>query len=131
MDGQTYYSGSFFANLAVGTYTCYVKDNNGCITSIEVTVNTSGLDELSFAVANLYPNPNNGSFEIQIEGIQGQVIEAKLFNVLGQQISVFKLYAQNGSINQPLELSPKIAAGTYYLGLYNGQQAAVLQFIKK
>jgi hypothetical protein len=131
MDGQTYYSGSFFANLAVGTYTCYVKDNNGCITSIEVTVNTSGLAELSFAAANLYPNPNNGSFEIQIEGVQGQVIEAKLFNVLGQQISVFKLYAQNGSIKQPLELSPKIAAGTYYLGLYDGQQAAVLQFIKK
>ena len=131
MDGQTYYSGSFFANLAVGTYTCYVKDNNGCITSIEVTVNTSGLAELSFAAANLYPNPNNGSFEIQIEGVQGQVIEAKLFNLLGQQISVFKLYAQNGSIKQPLELSPKIAAGTYYLGLYDGQQAAVLQFIKK
>ena len=131
MDGQTFYSGSFFANLASGTYTCYVKDNNGCITSIEVTVNTSGLSELTFATALLYPNPNNGSFEIEIDGIQGQVIEAKLFNVVGQQISSFKLYAQNGSIKQPLELSPKIAAGTYYLGLYDGQQAAVLQFIKK
>lgn len=131
MDGQIYYSGSFFANLGIGTFTCYVKDNNGCVTSIEVTVNSSSLNELTFELLSLYPNPNNGSFEIEIDGVQGQVIEAKLFNVLGQQISSFKLYAQNGSIKQPLELSPKIAAGTYYIGLYDGQQAAVLQFIKK
>lgn len=131
MDGQNYYSGSFFANLAIGTYTCYVKDNNGCITSIEVTVNSSSLAELTFEAALLYPNPNNGTFEIQIDGVKGSSIEAKLYNLAGQQISSFKLIPANGQVKQQVELSPKIAAGTYYLGLYDAEQAAVLQFIKK
>lgn len=131
MDGQTYYSGSFFASLSIGTYTCYVKDNNGCITTIEVTVNTSSLSELSFELISLYPNPNNGVFELQIEGIKGAGLEAKLFNMQGQYIASFQLKATNGKVKQTIELSLKIAAGSYYLGIYDEAQSGLLQFIKE
>lgn len=131
MDGQTYYSGSFFASLAIGTYTCYVKDNNGCVTTIEVTVNTSSLSELSFQLISLYPNPNNGVFELQIEGIKSAGLEAKLFNIQGQYIASFQLKASNGKVKQTIELSPKIAAGSYYLGIYDEGQSGLLQFIKE
>ena len=131
MDGQTYYSGSFFSNLAIGTYTCYVKDNNGCITTIEVTVNSSSLSELTFDLMSLYPNPNNGVFELEIEGINGASLDAKLFNAQGQQVASFVLKSNNGKVKQTVELSPKIAAGTYYLGVYEQTQGAVLQFVKQ
>ncbi|MEY3074779.1 MAG: hypothetical protein RJB25_417, partial [Bacteroidota bacterium] len=131
MDGQTFYSGSFFASLAIGTYTCYVKDNNGCITSIEVTVNSSSLSELSFQMISLYPNPNNGIFEIQLDGCNSAGLEAKLFNLQGQHIASFALKASNGKVKQTIELSPKIAAGSYYLGIYEEGQSGLLQFIKQ
>jgi hypothetical protein len=131
MDGQTFYSGSFFASLAIGSYTCYVKDNNGCITSIEVTVNSSSLSELTFQMISLYPNPNNGVFELQIEGIKSAALEAKLFNMQGQHIASFQLKANNGKVTQTIELSPKIAAGSYYLGIYDQGQSGLLQFVKE
>ena len=131
MDGQTYYSGSFFASLAIGTYTCYVKDNNGCITSIQVTVNSSSLNELTFELMSLYPNPNNGVFELEITGVHSDKPEAKLYSITGQHIATFALSNKDGKVKQTIELSPKIAAGTYYLGVYDGKQAAVIQFIKK
>ncbi|MFM7006151.1 MAG: T9SS type A sorting domain-containing protein [Flavobacteriales bacterium] len=131
MDGQTYYSGSFFANLAIGTYTCFVKDNNGCVTSIEVTVNSSSLNELTFELLSLYPNPNNGIFELEINGVHTDKPEAKLYSLTGQHIATFILSNKDGKVKQTIELSPKIAAGSYYLGLYDGKQAAVIQFIKK
>jgi hypothetical protein len=131
MDGQTYYSGSFFSNLAIGTYTCYVKDNNGCVTAIEVTVNSSSLSELTFDLMSLYPNPNNGVFELEIEGVNSASLDAKLFNAQGQQVAVFVLKSNNGKVKQTVELSPKIAAGTYYLGVYEQTQGAVIQFVKQ
>ncbi|MDP4596742.1 MAG: T9SS type A sorting domain-containing protein [Crocinitomicaceae bacterium] len=131
MDGQTYYSGSFFASLAIGTYTCYVKDNNGCVTTIEVTVNSSSLSELSFELMTLYPNPNSGVFEVQIEGVIGATLDAKLFNSLGQQISSFTMKAVDGKAKETITLSPKIAAGSYFLGIYDEGKGAVLQFIKE
>jgi hypothetical protein len=131
MDGQNYYSGSFFSGLAIGTYTCYVKDNNGCVTAIEVVVNSSSLSELNFQVMQLYPNPNNGIFELQIEGIKSAGLEAKLFNLQGQHIASFALKASNGKVKQTIELSPKIAAGSYYLGIYEEGQSGLLQLIKQ
>jgi hypothetical protein len=131
MDGQTYYTGSFFSGLAIGTYTCYVKDNNGCVTAIEVVVNSSSLSELNFQVMQLYPNPNNGIFELQIEGIKSAGLEAKLFNLQGQHIASFALKASNGKVKQTIELSPKIAAGSYYLGIYEEGQSGLLQLIKQ
>jgi hypothetical protein len=131
MNGTNFYSGSLFSGLAIGTYTVYIKDANGCISSTEVTVNTSGLGEFGFSLIQLYPNPNKGVFELEIEGIVGTNVEAKLFNVSGQLVSSFQLTAKDGKVKQTIEMSKKLAAGTYYLGLYNEQKTMVKQFIKE
>ncbi|MFM6945527.1 MAG: T9SS type A sorting domain-containing protein [Flavobacteriales bacterium] len=131
INGINYYSGSFFSNLAEGTYNCSVKDNNGCITTLEVVVNTSSIQELSFTMSELYPNPNKGNFQITVGGVSGSSATAQIFNLQGQLISTFELKAIDGQIKQNIELSPKIAAGTYYLGIYDGTHGAVLQFVKQ
>lgn len=131
IDGTNYYSGSLFSGLAIATYTVYIKDANGCITSTVVDVKTDGLEELSFTMVQLYPNPNKGVFELEMDGVTGDVVEGKLFNVSGQLVSSFKLNATDGKVKQTIEMSKKLAAGTYYLGLYNGQKTMVKQFIKE
>ena len=46
-------------------------------------------------------------------------------------ITPFLLVAQNGKIKETIEMSKKLAAGTYYLGLYQDNKAVVKQFIKE
>jgi hypothetical protein len=134
INGTTYTSSSLFSNLAPGTYTCYVKDANGCISSTTVIVDSNvGLNDIeaSFSVVKLYPNPNSGIFDLVVEGVQGELVECKLFNVDGQQVSSFNVQVVNGTAQKTIEMSRKLAAGTYYLGIYSGNKAVVKQFIKQ
>ncbi len=134
INGTNYYSGSLFSNLAPGTYTIYAKDNNGCVSTYSVTVeSTIGLDEFegTFQVVKLYPNPNNGVFELEVNGIVGNDLTCKLFNINGQEVSSFKVDVVNGKALKTIEMSRKLAAGSYYLGIYNGNKAIVKQFIKE
>ncbi|MFM7565846.1 MAG: T9SS type A sorting domain-containing protein [Flavobacteriales bacterium] len=134
INGINYYSGNLFTTLAPGTYTVYVKDVNGCIGSIQVTVEaTQGIEEnaAGLHVALLYPNPNNGIFELEIQGVHGDQVEGKLFTLEGKMISTFTLGAQNGMVKNTIELSHKIAAGEYFLGIYNEKRAVVVRFVKQ
>lgn len=134
INGTNYFSGSLFSNLAPGTYTIYAKDNNGCISTFSVVVeSTIGLEEFdgTFQVVKLYPNPNNGIFELEVNGIVGNDLTCKLFNINGQEVSSFKVDVVNGKASKTIEMSRKLAAGSYYLGIYNGNKAIVKQFIKE
>jgi hypothetical protein len=131
INGTNYYTGSLFSNLAAGTYTCYVKDANGCINTTTITVDqVAGLaDENSLSV-NLYPNPNNGIFEIESSGLIGEKLNCKLFNIQGQLVSEFSLNITDGKVSQTIEMSKKLTAGTYYLGLYDQSQVVIKEFVK-
>jgi hypothetical protein len=134
INGTNYYSGTLFTNLAPGTYTCYIKDVNGCIGTVEITVEaTQGLDNSQdgLTVVLLHPNPNNGTFTIEVNGVTGDVVEGKLFSTEGKLVSEFRLGASNGTAKNTLEMSHKLAAGTYYLGLYNEERAAIVRFVKE
>lgn len=133
INGTNYYSGSLFSNLAPGTYTCYVKDANGCISSIQVVVEElAGNEQLdSFNIINLYPNPNKGIFELYITGLSNENVSCKLFNISGQVVSEFILKPINGEIKQTIEMSRGLAAGTYYLGVYQLNSAQIKQFVKE
>ena len=131
MNGTNYYSGSLFSGLGIGVYTVYIKDANGCISSMEVTINSNSLEEIGFQFVQIYPNPNNGVFELEMDGVDGAFVEGKLFNVSGQLVSTFNISATDGKVKQTIEMSKKLAAGTYYLGLYNNDKAVVKQFVKE
>lgn len=131
INGTNYYSGSLFSNLAAGTYTCYVKDANGCINTTSVTVDqVAGLSDENSIIVNLYPNPNNGIFEIESSGLIGDKLNCKLFNIQGQLVSEFNLTVVDGKVSQTVEMSKKLTAGTYYLGLYNQSNVLIKEFIK-
>jgi hypothetical protein len=133
LNGTNYFSGALFSNLAPGSYTGFVKDNNGCISSISLIVgdNNSGLSDLTINILKLYPNPNKGIFELEIDGLTGKEVELKFFNVAGQLLSSLKLPVENGKIMKTIELSSKLSSGTYYLGIYERKIAKVVQFVKE
>ena len=94
---------------------------------------TQGLENAShgLSVVLLYPNPNNGTFNVEVDGVVGEVVEGKLFSTDGKLVSEFRLGASNGTAKNTLEMSHKLAAGTYYLGLYNEERAAIVRFVKE
>ncbi len=133
INGINFYSGVLFSNLAPGTYTVSVKDVNGCIGTIQVTVEeTQGLeDEDGFEVSLLYPNPNQGVFELEIQGVIGDVVDCKLFTTDGKLVSSFQLGAVNGVAKNTIEMSHKLAAGSYFIGVYNQQRAEIIRFVRE
>ncbi len=132
INGTNYYSGSLFSNLGPGTYTCYVKDANGCVDTTSIVIDeVAGIDEIDFQIVNLYPNPNNGVFELEIEGLNEDQLSCKLFNIQGQLVSEFNLTVTDGKVKKTIEMSKKLASGTYYLGIYGNNEAIIKQFIKQ
>jgi hypothetical protein len=133
INGTTYFSGSLFSSLTPGTYTGYVKDNNGCISTIDVVVNdnNSNVSEIEIKISKLYPNPNKGIFELELSGLIGEKVDLKFFNVSGQLVSALNLSIENGELRKTIEISSKLASGTYYLGIYTENAAKVVEFIKE
>jgi hypothetical protein len=132
INGSNYYSGSLFSNLGAGTYTCYIKDANGCISSTVVIVDELvGIEENEIQLISLYPNPNNGVFELEVEGLNVEKVDCKLFNLQGQLVSEFSINVIDGKVKKTIEMSKKLASGTYYLGLYQADYAILKQFVKE
>jgi hypothetical protein len=63
--------------------------------------------------------------------LSNEIVSCKLFNISGQVVSEFNLKPINGEIKQTIEMSRKLAAGSYYLGVYQQNSAQIKQFVKE
>ncbi len=89
---------------------------------------------------SLYPNPNDGSFIIQIKGnamsyVQGQHIHLEAINGLGQLVYKSAITPDRKDWSVNIQLSEKVANGIYMLSIWaedNPQHRANLKFeVKK
>lgn len=134
INGSTYQAGSLFTGLSGGTYNLYIKDSKGCISTVVIKIEQVGLDELTqgtLTLVNLYPNPTSSMLTLEVSGVQGSKIDVRVFNMNGQLVSQIEAPANNGSVNQTIELSKKIAAGQYYMGIYDGTNTPIITKIVK
>ncbi len=90
------------------------------------TVNTEELGEE--IDAKLYPNPNDGLFTVETEGILGP-IELEVYNNLGAQIKKVNYTTADIAHQQQLDLS-NLPRGSYTLRIVHQQYAKVLPLIK-
>jgi hypothetical protein len=92
-----------------GTYAVVVTNNCGSDTSDCSTVSTIGIDDISFAQIQLYPNPNSGSFKLVIpEPLLGE--EISILDMSGRLMK--KLSADQ--LEQQIQID-NISTGTYWL----------------
>jgi len=93
--------------VVIGGDTFEVNGNNLYPLSVEKT------DDFSIG---LYPNPNNGSFNVELIGYTG-VVDMQLYDLSGKIVHQDKLISMRGtSQNFQLNLSPGI-----YLVRFNGE----------
>jgi len=94
-----------------GTYAVVVTNNCGSDTSDCSTVSTIGIDDITLAQIQLYPNPNNGSFKLVIPEL-----------LLGEEISILDMSGRlikqltADELEQHVQIN-NISTGTYWLAV--------------
>lgn len=119
--------------LGVGTHEfyCVVSDANGCINSdtIDVIVDACvGVEEtISESTSiSLYPNPNNGSFQVNFGSWSGNVM-LEIYSIDGKLIFATNKNIDNNQTYQ-FELENKIP-GMYIFKVSNGSQSGFQRFV--
>jgi len=88
-------------NQCVGDYCCVVTDANGCTGSVCINVDLfTGINQAGANSKGLrvYPNPNNGSFIMELSGTNGES-SVEIYNILGQTILNEELLNKSNAIN--------------------------------
>ena len=105
--------------------------DTGNVISYTLTVcsQTVTLDSESFGLDNfaLYPNPNNGSFNIQFNSNTGNEIKVNVHDVRGREIFA-KSYNNNGLFNESLELN-NVQSGVYLVTVQDGARKEVKKIV--
>ena len=99
--------------LVGGDYTCIVTDANGCMDTLLVTVNSQvGIFDVTNDFAfGIYPNPNNGQFTINLNGLKTGDVIVEVLNALGQVV-----HTQHATASQaiPMDLQT-VGNGVYFV----------------
>jgi len=110
---------------APGTYNVSLAASNNCGTTIyeQTVVITSGTGEAAWIQGFLlFPNPNTGFFNVEMDGLPQDEVEFILFNALGQQIKRETADFGTGSMLRSFDYGD-LAAGVYTLRVQADGQA--------
>jgi subtilisin-like proprotein convertase family protein len=94
------------------------------ICSVPSTLETAK-NELSHFI--IYPNPNNGSFNIQFKNIVSDKLELHIYDMSGRKI-FSRSYSPQGEFNENIQLNA-LHTGIYLLSVYDGERTQVQRII--
>ena len=107
---------SVYIAMQNGTYAVAVEDNNGCsATSDPKGIAINAIRELNETVScDVYPNPNNGIFQIVYSPSSQEPVTLTVISLSGQLVYKSLLHPIQGLVNQSVRLDVK---GVYILTL--------------
>lgn len=115
--------------LSAGAYSVVVTDANGCEIqfSTEITVSVGELaNGVSFSV---FPNPNNGVFFLEIDGLNGQRVQYSVLDAAGRLVDRAEV---NAAANFRTEIDMADAqSGLYFLRLIIGDSVRTVRIVKQ
>jgi hypothetical protein len=123
---------SYFVPEITGYYTCRITVN-GCISdsSNSIYVLVTGIRESNNDVKWLiYPNPNNGDFNLLVSVRKPEVFTMKAYNSLGIQVAEMKNLIVNYADEYRIDLH-SLPHGIYYIVLINEKYALHQKIIIK
>jgi hypothetical protein len=77
---------------------------------------------------NFYPNPNNGSFYLEIEAAPTKVLQVQLYDIIGRKMMNEQFDFNSGQLSHRFEMT-HLAAGTYVLQLVIGDDVLVRKVV--
>lgn len=93
------------------------------------TVTTGILEANSVTLdAGIYPNPNKGSFNLEMTSNNSEKVSIKIMNLLGVEVYSEELIKDAGDYVKPMDLTG-LADGVYYITLSNEKQKLVKRLV--
>ena len=108
-----------------GTYKLCVTDSNGCFNcSDSLVFNFTGISNNNLSqFVNVYPNPNDGTFQIKLNSVIVDDV-VQIINTLGQIV-----YEEKISNTNQLTIQSELEQGVYYLRLPNNYIGQSLKIV--
>lgn len=132
--GNAFQSEPLFQNLSAGDYDILVKDANGCEQTLSVNVGFASdvQDELQKNGVNIYPNPNDGHFNVSIssKGYSGTNIKVQILGSSGKLIYESLLPKYNDHFEGRLGMVD-LPNGIYYLRINHKNSKQLYKIIKQ
>ena len=120
------------AGAGIDTITYTITDINNCTSSISRPMNIvdcTGIDELTSSEnVTIYPNPNNGLFNISITNVMPGELNIVINDVEGRTVFASQEKAGAGLYNKQINLE-ELAKGLYYMKLSNGNQISIQKLV--
>lgn len=118
--------------LEAGMYNLTVTDENDCMFEvsggIEVTVGIGELD--AQVLLSVSPNPSNGQFFVNVDGLNGQKVSIRVTDVQGRTLINRDLNQSTGQFIELLDLSGA-ADGFYFMTLTVGTYVSTTKLVKQ
>jgi hypothetical protein len=102
--------------------TVFVTDQAGCIARDSVMVSfkiCGGIEELSGVSLQVFPNPNNGIFTLELKTIRPENLSISIITSSGETVYTRNNLAVSGMATEKIDIS-RLIQGTYILQLSNG-----------
>jgi PKD repeat protein len=117
---------------ANGNYTITLSVTNDCGTTtwtedVTAMITSTTLPE-AVSAFNFYPNPNNGSFYLEIEAAPTKVLQVQLYDIIGRKMMNEQFDFNSGQLSHRFEMT-HLAAGTYVLQLVIGDDVLVRKVV--
>jgi len=122
LNGNVVGGNSAYLNATIhgsGFYTLEITDANGCKSNtaspLSITC-TVGINEVLQTSFNVFPNPNNGTFNVSAHLAEGKLATSKIYSLTGQVVFEKTLQPIGNEINEEINLQ-NIPLGIYHLQL--------------
>lgn len=115
--------------LEGGTYEVTITDENGCTTTFSTEVATSIYELASGIEFTVSPNPSNGMFVLNIEGLNGEKVSYDILDASGRMISSVQLNAAEATRHE-INMSGA-ANGMYFMSITVGEYSTTTRIIKQ
>lgn len=95
---------------------------------VRFTTTTDIADELKGVKIRVFPNPTRGKLTLNLDQILNPEVQVKVVNLIGKEIQNLSLRANNGQLNQELDLAQN-PAGIYFLQIKANDKVFIRKFI--
>ncbi len=116
INGGPFQSSNVFENLGANTYTVTIRDAIGCETNVNVIVNatTSTQEHIYGNAIEVFPNPTEGKFRINVTGVNVPLMNIRMIDSSGKLIQRQKLVRYGDQLTGFLSLR-NFPAGIYFV----------------
>jgi len=127
VDGQDL--GNLTTAAQAGSWVLTVTDANGCVAS--QTIQITGVNDVEYTYSiSMYPNPNNGQFILNMEGLTGEKLSYSIIDNTGRVVMSHDMGNVHAERREAVDMAGA-AAGIYQVRLLIGNDVHSMRFVKQ